>query len=825
MNRDNKKFPSLPAAVRSAALAEDLPWKLLGRVFFTVIVSALLSGATLFGSVRPFPLAMIAAAEGSILCGAALAGALLGSLSAAEFPATLTASLLLAAVRMAAGAFLHRGMEEKAAPAARKRVKKASVRRIPGKRQLRAGRILSLGASENIWLRAAFACAAAMIAGAVQLLLAGESNTRVILRIFLSAAVTPAVTLGLSTLSVRQLSRTRARDVGMSILLFAAVRSLRDAGGIPFGADIAAAFAASLIAARGLPSRKAVPLSDSGRIMSGVLTGVLCGFAVDPGAPPFYAAAALAAGMLYSFSQAGAVLAGWVCCAAVAFAGGGQAAFWAIMPEVTVSSAILISLFHFRVFPAPSRTLPVCESHGAAWLSASVSADRAAFGEGRMRSLSHSFRSLSGALSSLAGKMARPSLAQLRELCEGAFDRRCVNCKKRALCRERECANLDNTVCRLSVALHREGKISTALIPPSLAARCHRIDEILADIEEESAVITLRARENDHSDVFAEEYLTFAQLLDDAAADTEENFSPDEEMSQKLRREMSALNFYAGGVTVYGKRRRRVLAHDLDLSRMRLENGEVQAVFEEMLGSPLSMPEYRIDGEKISMHMESIPRFGVTEGSFSRAAAEGRTPPGKVTPNGDCALHFETRDGRYYMLICDGMGSGGEASVTAKLSASFLEEILTGGAQMSAALTMLNSFLRKRNMECSAGIDLMEIDRYTGEAKFVKSGAAPSFVLREGRLFRLCSKTVPIGILRALDAEMIRFDLEAGDTIVMLSDGVSGNFEDCAWLCDMLASQAVMSASPAEIAQKIVRAAQAGEGRRDDITAAIVRVA
>jgi stage II sporulation protein E len=146
---------------------------------------------------------------------------------------------------------------------------------------------------------------------------------------------------------------------------------------------------------------------------------------------------------------------------------------------------------------------------------------------------------------------------------------------------------------------------------------------------------------------------------------------------------------------------------------------------------------------------------------------------------------------------------------------------------MNAALTMLNSYLRHRNMECSAGIDLMEIDRYTGEARFVKSGAAPSFVLREGRLFRLCSKTVPIGILRALDAEMIRFELRPGDSIVMLSDGVTENFEDSAWLCDMLSTRAVTDSSPAEIAQRIVAAARAGvdPSRRDDVSAAVMKIA
>lgn len=226
------------------------------------------------------------------------------------------------------------------------------------------------------------------------------------------------------------------------------------------------------------------------------------------------------------------------------------------------------------------------------------------------------------------------------------------------------------------------------------------------------------------------------------------------------------------------------------------------------------------------MQLCSVPCVRTEDGSATRAAGENGRDAGRRPPNGDCAIRFETEDGRYYMLICDGMGTGGEASVTARLSAAFLEETLRGGASMQSALTMLNNYMRSRSMECSAGIDLMEIDRYTGEARFVKSGAAPSFVSRQGRLFRLCSKTVPIGILRALDAELIRFTLEPGDVIVMLSDGVTENFEESPWLCDMLASGSVMSAPPGEIAQRIVRAAASGgERRRDDITAAVVKIA
>ena len=80
------------------------------------------------------------------------------------------------------------------------------------------------------------------------------------------------------------------------------------------------------------------------------------------------------------------------------------------------------------------------------------------------------------------------------------------------------------------------------------------------------------------------------------------------------------------------------------------------------------------------------------------------------------------------------------------------------------------------------------------------------------------------------DVEVLKgvsFTLEKGDIIVMLSDGVTENFEDSAWLCDMLSTRAVTDSSPAEIAQRIVAAARAGvdPSRRDDVSAAVMKIA
>ena len=190
---------------------------------------------------------------------------------------------------------------------------------------------------------------------------------------------------------------------------------------------------------------------------------------------------------------------------------------------------------------------------------------------------------------------------------------------------------------------------------------------------------------------------------------------------------------------------------------------------------------------------------------------------------GDVIASFEAGS-KFYMLISDGMGSGREAALTSGVCATLLQRLIESGAGLETSLKMLNNILRAGERECTATVDIAEIDRITGEAKFVKSGAAPSFVLRGGSIFRLQSKTVPIGILRALDAEMIRFDVQPGDRVVMVSDGAARSYDEVPWLLDMMTTdEVILKGSPKEAAAKIVREA-ARRGSSDDITAGVISI-
>ena len=98
---------------------------------------------------------------------------------------------------------------------------------------------------------------------------------------------------------------------------------------------------------------------------------------------------------------------------------------------------------------------------------------------------------------------------------------------------------------------------------------------------------------------------------------------------------------------------------------------------------------------------------------------------------------------------------------------------------------MLNTFLMAKTDETFTTVDLLEVDLLSGEANFIKAGAAPSFVLRGDRLHRIESRTPPAGALRRMCAEQTSFGVREGDFVILMSDG-AGTDDDAGWLIRLL---------------------------------------
>ena len=211
---------------------------------------------------------------------------------------------------------------------------------------------------------------------------------------------------------------------------------------------------------------------------------------------------------------------------------------------------------------------------------------------------------------------------------------------------------------------------------------------------------------------------------------------------------------------------------------------------------------------------------------FSVTHAKAESPSGELPDtSGDTVNLFISNNDYYYSLISDGMGTGRDAAFTSGICSVFLEKMLGAGNSIETSLRMLNNFIRTKDssaLECCATIDLMEFDMTDGYATFVKSGAAPTFVLSGNKVDVIKTRTAPIGIIKSIDTGLIRYRLSDGDTVVMLSDGIVGDDNEIERVAEYLRRYG-NDTYPDGIARELIRQARES-GSHDDMSVIVTRI-
>ena len=143
--------------------------------------------------------------------------------------------------------------------------------------------------------------------------------------------------------------------------------------------------------------------------------------------------------------------------------------------------------------------------------------------------------------------------------------------------------------------------------------------------------------------------------------------------------------------------------------------------------------------------------------------------------NGDRCIWFVGTRCRYYVLLCDGMGTGMGAAQEGQETASLLRQMLSAGFPAEHALRSVNSLLALRGRAAAVTIDLVELRLDSGRAAVYKWGAAPSLLLCDGMAEKIGTAGPPPGLSVTNGHETVeRLSLRRGEVLVLLSDGVDG---------------------------------------------------
>ena len=212
---------------------------------------------------------------------------------------------------------------------------------------------------------------------------------------------------------------------------------------------------------------------------------------------------------------------------------------------------------------------------------------------------------------------------------------------------------------------------------------------------------------------------------------------------------------------------------------------------------------------------DRLPR-GAKRAQAEFRAEIGARSRGKERANGDRCLAFSGADCRYYVLLCDGMGTGLGAAREGQDGARLLRQMLTAGFPAEHALESFNSLLALRGTAGAVTVDLAELYLDTGHVHLYKWGAASSWVLTRKGIEKIGTATPPPGLsVQKSHMAVEKLSLRRGEVLIMVSDGVDG---------EELRHLSVLStdAPPGELAARII--ACGSEKAEDDATAAVIRL-
>ena len=545
--------------------------------------------------------------------------------------------------------------------------------------------------------------------------------------------------------------------------------------------------------------------------------GLLCGLACGGIYAPIFALSGLIAGIFFEVNSllaaAGSIAV--MICGALYFSG--TEAISAFLPEIITAAVLIAVPAMLRILPSFSMKAVPAEASDCREL---IARRREEERERRMESIAGSMNALSSIMHSLSEKFRRPRPEKLSEKCMQIWRRHCEMCPNECTCRGLEEMESDKASDKLASRLMASGKIDREKLYEITKVKCPMLDAIAKEISVCSAKMLEEAIREDKTQIFAFDYEAMAQMFADAASEGTIQFNVDKVLSDRLRRRFLRSGLRAENLVVCGDRKKYVIATGPDIARTELRPAAIREICEAICGVKFSMPEFMLENGRSALTLESTPCYTV-EYSGKQVSKKGENVCG------DSVSVVKSYDDYFYCFICDGMGSGEDAALTSRMCRVFLEKMLACGNKKSTTLEMLNNLVCSKSTECFATVDLLEVDLMQGIASFIKSGAVPSYVIREKHLYKIASGTFPIGIVPQVSAEVTEFELEDGDVILLCSDGVASDIEACetgdpAWFVEFISTE--WTDNLGVMAEKIIHAAQGAAARADDMTVELVRV-
>lgn len=413
-----------------------------------------------------------------------------------------------------------------------------------------------------------------------------------------------------------------------------------------------------------------------------------------------------------------------------------------------------------------------------------------------------------------------PNTADLSTVYDAASNRVCRTCGLKFVCWDKEAFDTRDSLNKLSEILYRKNFVTTDDVPALFKQKCIKHQTFVKEL---NRIYFSFKMDNHWKNTVSQSQRLLSMQLEGMSAIVENmsdnisdgiSFDKTEETKIYCTLEEEGIKCldvtvvkdtgHSSSVTITVKQNPKNPDH--------IFNATEKAV-SSVTGKKMAIDSYTCHKNRYTFKLCEKEHFNIDFACIS-------TPKKGEIQCGDTVVNEKISDGKYAIILSDGMGSGKNAARLSRSAAQLMKGFLNAGFDHKKAVQMIGSAIMINNTESFTTIDAVIIDLFTARAEFIKAGANTTYIKRKNTVKKIISNTLPIGIIDDVDADAGDYYAQTDDIIIMISDGIHNAADN--WFEDYIVN--MHEETPEIIAQLLYDEAQRKKKQEDDMTIAVAKI-
>lgn len=568
----------------------------------------------------------------------------------------------------------------------------------------------------------------------------------------------------------------------------------------------------------------------------GAAVGIIVGLVVNmsnPGTPPViissYAFCGLLTGVFKNLGKVGACIGFIIANALLTLHINGSTEVLIHIKDIAVASMVFIFI--------PQKVME--NTFGFLDRGSRIVNDKISYSErikeltvNRLNNFALAFSEISKTFNEISQTKIVTNKQDISSLFDRVAEKVCKDCSLCMYCWDRNFYNTYQVMFKIVEALERKGWVDERDIPKCFIEKCEHVVEFVKQINNIYELFKVdmvwKNKVEESRGLVSQQLDGLSRVISNLALEIDTDIKFKRELEDELFLELEMSGVKVKDVVAYENKWKKV---EVDIFHKECKGkNKCIDIIENKASQVLGKKMIKDKSECSYNHKTNICNLKLIEEevlSITTGVARMSKYEGEVC--GDNYTFMNTGDGKYILVLSDGMGSGQKASNQSSAAISLLEQFIETGFDKDTAIKLINSILVLKSDEDSfATIDLSAVDLYNGKVEFVKIGAVPTFIKKSEKVEVVKSVSLPAGILSNIETELICKNVGNGDFIIMMSDGIIDSFakEGKGERAIIKYIDDVRSINPQEIADSILNKALSNCGRKpiDDMTVMVAKV-